>query len=69
MAERSEAKSAKRSFASKIITRDILTRSSASRYSLRYAQPFFEKFNRKINWPLESLGLTPAMKITKIVAF
>jgi hypothetical protein len=37
MAERSEAKSAKRSFASKYIEFWFLTRSYASRYSLRYA--------------------------------
>jgi len=39
-AERSEAKSAKRSFASKIKIRDILTRSFASRFLLRFAQLF-----------------------------
>jgi hypothetical protein len=40
MAERGEAKSAKRSFASKIKILEILTRSFASRFLLRYAQPF-----------------------------
>ena len=70
MPERSEAKSAKRSFASKINIRDILTRSSTSRFSLRDAQPFLAKFKGAINWPLYPLGLTPAMKMTnKVVLF
>ena len=43
MAERSESKSTKRSFASKIKIRDILTRSFASRFQLRYAQPLLTK--------------------------
>jgi len=40
IAERSEAKSAKRSFASKIKIWNVLTRSFASRFLLRFAQPF-----------------------------
>jgi len=40
VAERSEAINAKRSFASKI---KILTRSFASRFWLRFAQPFLAK--------------------------
>ena len=52
MAERSEAKSAKRSFTSKIKIRDILTRSFASRLYLCFVQPFLAKIKRTINWPL-----------------
>ena len=45
MAERSEAKSAKRSFASKILIRNIfLTRSFASRFLFRYATAIFSEF-------------------------
>ena len=44
MAERSEAKSAKRSFPSKIKTRKILTRCCA--------QPFLAKIKRPTNWSL-----------------
>jgi len=43
MGERSEAKSANRSFASKMKIWDILTRSFASRFKLRYIQPFLGK--------------------------
>ena len=57
MAERSEAKSAKRSFSSKIKFRDILTRSLASRFSLRYAEPFLAKFQLTTNWSFYLQGL------------
>ena len=42
--KRSEAKSAKRSFALKIKIQNILTRSFASRFKLRYAQPILANF-------------------------
>jgi len=58
MAERSEAKSAKRSFVSKIEILDILTRSFASPFYLRYAQPFLSKLKSTANWSLYPLGLT-----------
>ena len=45
MAERSEAKSTKRSFASKYFKFLFLLRSFASRFLLRFAQPFLAKFN------------------------
>jgi len=57
MAERSEAKNAKRSFASKVKIRKILTRSFASRYLLRFAQPFSAKMKLTINWSLYLQGL------------
>jgi len=57
MAERSEAKKAKRSFASKIKISIILTQSFASRFLLRFAKPFLGKLNRTINWPLYQQGL------------
>jgi len=50
--ERSEAKSAKQSFASKSYEFIFMTRSFASRFFLRYAQPFLAKNKRTINWPL-----------------
>jgi len=43
MAERSEAKNAKRSFASKIKIQNTLTRSFASSFLLCFAQPFLAK--------------------------
>ena len=52
MAERSEAKSAKRSFASKYFKFWFLTRSFASRFLLRSAQPFLAKFKLPTNWSL-----------------
>jgi len=57
MAERSEAKSAKRSFASKYFKFLFLTRSFASRFLLRFAQPFLAKFKWTINWSLSPQGL------------
>jgi len=57
MVERSEAKSVKLSFASKIKIRDILTRNFASHFLLRFAQPFLAKFKWTINWSLSPQGL------------
>ena len=45
-AERSEVESAKRSFASKFINFYFMTRSFASRFQLRFAQPFFKSAKR-----------------------
>jgi len=59
MAEQSEAKSAKRSFASKSILKNILKRSFASRYFASLRSATFGKFNWKINWSLSPQGLTP----------
>ena len=59
VAERSEAKSAKQSFASKMNIRKILTRSFASRFYLRYDQPFLSKIKGTINRSLYAQGLTP----------
>ena len=58
MAERSEAKSAKRSFASKYYWFLFLTRSFASRLLLRFAQPFIVTFKWTINWSLSPQGLS-----------
>jgi len=58
MAERSEAKSAKRSFASKYFKFSFLTRSFASRFLLRFAQPFLATFKWTINWSLSPQGST-----------
>ena len=69
MAERSEAKSAKRSFASKIKIRDILTRSFASRFQLRFAQLFLGKFKWTINLSLFPQGLNENKKTSKKVPF
>jgi len=50
MAERSKAKCAKRSFASKIKISDILTRGFASRFLLRFAQPVrFNLYQEQVN--------------------
>jgi len=57
MAERSDAKSAKRSFASKIIYFNILTRSFASRFLPRFGLPFLAKFKLTINRSLSPQGL------------
>ena len=57
MAERSEAKSVKRSFASKIKVQNILTRSFASRFKLRFAQPFLAKLKRSTYWQISQKGL------------
>ena len=57
MAERSEANSAKQSFASKYYIKIFLTRSFASRFKLRFAQPFLAKFKWTINWSLSPQGL------------
>ena len=57
MAEHSDAKSAKRSFAQKIQIRVILTRSFASRSQLRFVPPFLAKFKRTTNWSLYPHGL------------
>jgi len=54
MAERSKAKRAKLSFASKNIKFLFLTRSFASRFWLRCALPFLKWTN---NWSLYPLGL------------
>ena len=62
MAERSEAKSAKRSFASKYFKFAFLTRSFASRFLLRFAQPFLAKFKWTINWSLSPQGLGDEIK-------
>jgi len=45
-------KSAKRSFASKYFKFLFLTRSFASRFQLRFAQPFLAKSKLTINWSL-----------------
>ena len=60
MAYRSETKSAKLSFASKIEILGISTRSFASRFQLRYAQPFFKIMKLKLttNWSLYPQGLS-----------
>ena len=57
MAERSEAKRVKRSFASKYLEIRFLTRSFASRFQLRYAQPFLARFKWTTNWSLYPQGL------------
>ena len=57
MVEGREAKSAKRSFASKIKIGDILTRIFASRFQLRFAHPFLAKLKRTTNWSLYPQGL------------
>ena len=57
MAERSEAKSAERSFSSKIRLKDILMRRFASRYWLRYVQIFLAKVKWTTNWSLSPSGL------------
>jgi hypothetical protein len=46
--ERSEAKSANESFASKVRIPNILTRSIASRFELRYALPFTAKLSAQL---------------------
>ena len=56
MAERSEAKSAKRSFVSKMIKIDYLSRRFASRFKLRYAQQFLAKLKRTTNWSFNFKG-------------
>jgi hypothetical protein len=48
MAERSEVKSAKRSFASKYLKFAL--------FSLRYGQPFLAKLKRTANWSLYPQG-------------
>jgi len=48
MAERSEAKCAKRSFVSKIKILDILRGRIASRFKLRFAQPFYADSNEQL---------------------
>jgi hypothetical protein len=50
VAERSEAKSAKRSFASKSQCRDIIPRKFASLFHLRYAQRCLAKLEGEIYW-------------------
>jgi len=57
ISERSEVKSAKRSFALKYSLFRFLTRSFASRFLLRYAQPFLAKLNWTINFSLSQQGL------------
>ena len=57
IAERSEAKSAKRSFASKPKTGKILRRSFASRILLRYAYLFLAKLYLTTSWSLYREGL------------
>jgi len=58
MAERSEAKCAKRSFASKYFIFLFLTRSFSSRFLIRLAQSFLAKINQTTNWSLSPQGLT-----------
>ncbi len=48
MAVRIDAKNAKRSFATKIKIRDILTRSFASHFKLRFAQPFLANISGQL---------------------
>jgi len=62
MAERSEAKSAKRRFATKYLKILFLTRCFASRFLLRFAQPFLAKFKLTTNWSLSPQGLNTACK-------
>jgi len=57
---------AKRSFASKIQIKNILTRSFASRFLLRFAQPFLAKFRWANNWSLSPQGLTLIIKSLSI---
>jgi len=64
MAERSEAKNAERNFASKFKISNILTRSFASCFELRFAQPFLAKLERTINKLLYPQGLTPFLTLT-----
>jgi len=63
MAERSEAKNAKRSFASKYFKFSFLTRSFASRFWLRFAHPFLAKFNWTTYWSLSPQGLKREAKL------
>ena len=58
MAKLNEAKNAKRSFASEYLKILFLKRSFASRFKLRYAQPFFAKLKCTINLPLYPQKLT-----------
>jgi hypothetical protein len=64
MADRSEAKSAKQSFASKLKILDILTRSFASRFALCYAPPFLVKLKWTNNWSLYPQGLKQDFSIS-----
>jgi len=57
MAERSEAKNAKQSFAPKYLKFSFLTRSFASRFLLRFAQPLLAKFNRTTYWSFSPQGI------------
>ena len=68
MAEQSEAKRAKRSFASKYFKIWLLTRSFASRFLLRFAQPFLAKFKWTINWSLSPQGLKPAKRFSSMIS-
>ena len=58
LTQRSEAKSAKRSFASKYLKFLFLTRSFASRFQLHFAQPILAKLKLTINWSPSPQGLT-----------
>jgi len=63
MAERCEAISAKRSFASKYFKFLFLTRSFASRFLLRFAQPFLARLN------LQLIGHFPArIKLSLLIS-
>jgi len=59
MADRSEAKSAKRSFASKYFKFKFLARSFASRFLLRFAQPFLATLKKQLigHFPRKGLAL------------
>jgi len=65
----SRKKSVKRSFASKCFKTRFLTQSFASRFKLRFAQPFLAKFKKTTNWSLSPQGLTFLRKNDKLVAF
>ena len=56
-------KTAKRNFLSKYSRFSFLTRSFASRFLLRYAQPVPRQFKLTTNWSLYSQGLTVGYKI------
>jgi hypothetical protein len=47
----------------KVFNLNILTRSFASQFFLRYEQPFFENFDLTTNWSLSPQGLTAQKQI------
>ena len=65
MAERIEAKSAKRCFASKYLQFGFLTRSFAVRFLLRFAQPFLAKSKLTTNWPLLRAEVKKALTVSE----